>query len=92
MKRRKELLKQIELFPEVIQNAAHNHSVVGKFHYDLVREYNCSTKQFYLRKKIQVKKYLEFSCLKVQIRLPHHLSYWYIAVRKECNMSALLAL
>jgi arginyl-tRNA synthetase len=32
MKRRKELLKQIELFPEVIQNAAHNHSVVGKFH------------------------------------------------------------
>ena len=38
----KELLKQLELFPEVIQNAAHNHSpaLLANFVYDLVREYN----------------------------------------------------
>jgi arginyl-tRNA synthetase len=38
----KELLKQIELFPEVIQNAAHNHSpaLIANYTYDLVREYN----------------------------------------------------
>ena len=38
----KELLKQLELFPEVIQNAAHNHSpaLVANYTYDLVREYN----------------------------------------------------
>ncbi|MFV5686948.1 arginine--tRNA ligase [Flavobacterium sp. GB2R13] len=38
----KELLKQLELFPEVIQNAAHNHSpaLLANFTYDLVREYN----------------------------------------------------
>jgi arginyl-tRNA synthetase len=38
----KELVKQIELFPEVIQHAAHNHSpaLIANFTYDLVREYN----------------------------------------------------
>jgi arginyl-tRNA synthetase len=38
----KELLKQLGLFPEVIQNAAHNHSpaLLANFTYDLVREYN----------------------------------------------------
>jgi arginyl-tRNA synthetase len=38
----KELLKQLELFPEVIQNAAQNHSpaLLANFVYDLVREYN----------------------------------------------------
>lgn len=38
----KELLKQIELFPEVIQNAANNHSpaLVANFTYELVKEYN----------------------------------------------------
>jgi arginyl-tRNA synthetase len=37
----KELLKQLELFPEVIQNAAQNHSpALANFVYDLVREYN----------------------------------------------------
>ncbi len=38
----KELIKQIELFPEVIQNAAHNHSpaLVANYTYDLVKEYN----------------------------------------------------
>jgi arginyl-tRNA synthetase len=35
-------LKQLELFPEVIQNAAQNHSpaLLANFVYDLVREYN----------------------------------------------------
>ncbi|WP_264522428.1 arginine--tRNA ligase [Flavobacterium sp. N1994] len=38
----KELIKQIELFPEVIQNAAHNHSpaLVANYTYELVKEYN----------------------------------------------------
>ena len=38
----KELLKQIALFPEVIQNAAHNHSpaLVANYTYDLVKEFN----------------------------------------------------
>ena len=38
----KELVKQLELFPEVIQNAAQNHSpaLLANFVYDLVREYN----------------------------------------------------
>ena len=38
----KELLKQLELFPEVIQNAAQNHSpaLIANYSYDLVREYN----------------------------------------------------
>jgi arginyl-tRNA synthetase len=38
----KELVKQLELFPEVIQNAAHNHSpaLIANFTYELVREYN----------------------------------------------------
>ncbi|MGA9637369.1 arginine--tRNA ligase [Flavobacterium sp.] len=38
----KELIKQLELFPEVIQNAAQNHSpaLIANFTYDLVREYN----------------------------------------------------
>jgi arginyl-tRNA synthetase len=38
----KELLKQIALYPEIIQNAAENHSpaLVANFAYDLVKEYN----------------------------------------------------
>jgi arginyl-tRNA synthetase len=38
----KELLKQIELYPEVIQNAAKNHSpaLVANYTYELVKEYN----------------------------------------------------
>ena len=38
----KELLKQIALFPEVIQHAAHNHSpaLIANYTYDLVKEYN----------------------------------------------------
>jgi arginyl-tRNA synthetase len=38
----KELLKQLELFPEVIQNAASQHSpaLVANYTYDLVKEFN----------------------------------------------------
>ena len=38
----KELIKQIELFPEVIQHAANHHSpaLVANYTYDLVKEYN----------------------------------------------------
>ncbi|MDR7208902.1 arginine--tRNA ligase [Flavobacterium piscis] len=38
----KELVKVIELFPEVIQNAAQNHSpaLIANYTYDLVKEYN----------------------------------------------------
>ncbi len=38
----KELLKQLELFPEAIQNAAQNHSpaIIANYTYELVREYN----------------------------------------------------
>jgi arginyl-tRNA synthetase len=44
----KELLKQLELFPEVIQNAAQNHSpaLLANFVYDLVREYNSFIKRY----------------------------------------------
>jgi arginyl-tRNA synthetase len=38
----KELLKQMELFPEVIQNAATEHSpaLIANYTYDLVKEFN----------------------------------------------------
>jgi arginyl-tRNA synthetase len=38
----KELIKQIQLFPDVIQQAAHNHSpaLVANYTYDLVKEFN----------------------------------------------------
>jgi arginyl-tRNA synthetase len=38
----KELIKLLESFPEIIQNAAHNHSpaLVANYTYDLVKEYN----------------------------------------------------
>ena len=38
----KELIKQLELFPEIIQNAAQSHSpaLIANYTYDLVREYN----------------------------------------------------
>jgi arginyl-tRNA synthetase len=42
----KELLKT-ELFPEVIQNAAQNHSpLLANFVYDLVREYNSFIRRY----------------------------------------------
>ncbi|MFV9550133.1 arginine--tRNA ligase [Algibacter sp. PT7-4] len=38
----KELIKQIQLFPEIIQNAADNHSpaLIANYTYDLVKEFN----------------------------------------------------
>ena len=38
----KEVVKQLALFPEVIQNAAHNHSpaLIANYTYDLVKEFN----------------------------------------------------
>ena len=38
----KELIKHLELFPEIIQNAANNHSpaLVANYTYELVKEYN----------------------------------------------------
>ena len=38
----KELIKQLQLFPEIIQNAALNHSpaLIANFTYDLVKEFN----------------------------------------------------
>ena len=38
----KELIKQLELYPDVIQNAANNHSpaLIANYTYDLVKEYN----------------------------------------------------
>jgi arginyl-tRNA synthetase len=38
----KELVKQVALFPEIIQNAAHNHSpaLIANYTYDLVKEFN----------------------------------------------------
>ncbi len=38
----KELIKQLQLFPEIIQNAAQNHSpaLIANFAYDLVKEFN----------------------------------------------------
>ena len=38
----KELIKQLELFPDVIQNSAQNHSpaLIANYTYDLVKEYN----------------------------------------------------
>jgi len=38
----KELIKQLELFPEVIQNATQNHSpaLIANYTYDLVKEFN----------------------------------------------------
>ncbi|MCK5400189.1 MAG: arginine--tRNA ligase, partial [Flavobacteriaceae bacterium] len=41
-KKEKELIKQLQLFPEVIQNAAHNHSpaLIANYTYDLVKDFN----------------------------------------------------
>jgi arginyl-tRNA synthetase len=38
----KELIKQLQIFPEIIQNAAHQHSpaLIANYTYDLVKEFN----------------------------------------------------
>ena len=61
----KELLKQIELFPEVIQNAAQNHSpaLIANYTYDLVREYN----SFYQTVSILGEEDLDKKVFRVQL-------------------------
>jgi arginyl-tRNA synthetase len=61
----KELLKQIGLFPEVIQNAAQHHSpaLLANFTYDLVREYN----SFYQAVPILGEEDLEKKVFRVQL-------------------------
>ena len=54
----KELLKQIELFPEVIQNAAQNHSpaLIANYTYDLVKEYNSFYQSVHILGEIDLTK------------------------------------
>ncbi|MBD0724486.1 arginine--tRNA ligase [Flavobacterium sp. L1I52] len=61
----KELIKQLELFPEVIQNAAQNHSpaLIANFTYDLVKEYN----SFYQAVPILGEADLEIKKFRVQL-------------------------
>lgn len=61
----KELVKQLELFPEVIQNAAQHHSpaLLAKYTYDLVREYN----SFYQAVPILGEQDLEKKIFRVQL-------------------------
>ncbi|MFT7351730.1 MAG: arginyl-tRNA synthetase [Flavobacterium sp.] len=61
----KELIKQLEHFPEVIQNAAINHSpaLVANYTYDLVKEYN----SFYQNVSILGEENLDTKILRVQL-------------------------
>lgn len=61
----KELVKQLELFPEVIQNAAQNHSpaLIANYTYELVREYN----SFYQAVSILGEEDLEKKIFRVQL-------------------------
>jgi arginyl-tRNA synthetase len=61
----KELIKQLELFPEVIQNAAQNHSpaLVANYTYELVREYN----SFYQAVSILGEEDLQKKVFRVQL-------------------------
>ena len=61
----KELLKQLEMFPEVIQNAAQNFSpaLIANYTYDLVKEYN----SFYQAVPILGSDNLEEKIFRVQL-------------------------
>jgi arginyl-tRNA synthetase len=61
----KELIKQLELFPEVIQNAAHNHSpaLLANYTYDLVKEFN----SFYQNVPILPEQDLQKKAFRVQL-------------------------
>ncbi len=61
----KELLKQIELYPEIIQSAAHNRSpaLLANYAYDLVKEYN----SFYQNVIILGEENLEKKIFRVQL-------------------------
>jgi arginyl-tRNA synthetase len=61
----KELIKQVQLFPEVIQNAAENHSpaLVANYTYDLVKEFN----SFYQNVSILGEDNLDKKVFRVQL-------------------------
>jgi arginyl-tRNA synthetase len=61
----KELLKQVELYPEIIQNAAQNHSpaLIANYTYDLVRAYN----SFYQAVPILPEQVLDKKIFRVQL-------------------------
>ncbi len=61
----KELIKQIQLFPEIIQSAAENHSpaLVANYTYDLVKEFN----SFYQNVSILGEDNLEKKVFRVQL-------------------------
>lgn len=61
----KELLKQLELFPDVIQNAArtHNPALIANYTYDLVKEYN----SFYQSVPILGEENTELKIFRVQL-------------------------
>jgi arginyl-tRNA synthetase len=61
----KELIKQVQLFPEVIQNAAENHSpaLIANYTYDLVKEFN----SFYQNVSILGEDNLDKKVFRVQL-------------------------
>lgn len=61
----KELLKQVQLFPEVIQSAAENHSpaLIANYTYDLVKEFN----SFYQNVSILGEDNLDKKVFRVQL-------------------------
>jgi len=61
----KELIKQVQLFPDVIQSAAENHSpaLIANYTYDLVKEFN----SFYQNVPILPEQDLEKKAFRVQL-------------------------
>ena len=61
----KELIKQVQLFPEVVQNAATHHSpaLIANYTYDLVKEFN----SFYQNVPILPEHNLEKKAFRVQL-------------------------
>lgn len=61
----KELIKQIQLFPEIIQDAANNHSpaLIANYTYDLVKEFN----SFYQNVSILGEEHQEKKVFRVQL-------------------------
>ncbi|MVO07620.1 arginine--tRNA ligase [Flavobacterium sp. TP390] len=61
----KELIKQVQLFPEVVQNAATHHSpaLIANYTYDLVKEFN----SFYQNVPILPEQNLEKKAFRVQL-------------------------
>ena len=61
----KELIKQVQLFPEVIQSAAENHSpaLIANYTYDLVKEFN----SFYQNVSILGEKEQDKKIIRVQL-------------------------